>query len=102
MEAGIVVLSGCSSSSADALPGAGLMGLTRAWMAAGARGVIASRWPTPDDTGALFTSFYKHLLDGTDAAPAVALQRAQVEMLRSGGWRSKPNYWATYLFMSGG
>jgi hypothetical protein len=45
--AGVVVLSGCSSGRADVLPAAGLMGLTRAWLAGGARAVVASHWPTP-------------------------------------------------------
>src|SRR5207245_1554959 len=33
----LVVLSGCSSGRADTLPASGLMGLTRAWLAGGAR-----------------------------------------------------------------
>jgi CHAT domain-containing protein len=92
---GLVVLSGCSS--ADALPASGLMGLTRAWLAAGARAVVASHWPTPDDRGVLFIDFYKHFRETPDAGPAVALRRAQLDMLRAGGWRSDPQYWATYF-----
>ncbi len=94
---GLVVLSGCSSGLADALPAAGLMGLTRAWLAAGARAVVASHWPTPDDRGVLFVDFYKHFRETPDAGPAVALRRAQLDMLRAGGWRSDPRYWATYF-----
>jgi len=94
---GLVALSGCSSGRADALPGSGLMGLTRAWLAAGARAVIASHWPTPDDSGTLFIDFYKHFQETPEAGPAVALQRAQLDMLRAGGWRSDPQYWATYF-----
>ena len=94
---GLVALSGCSSGRADALPGSGLMGLTRAWLAAGARAVIASHWPTPDDSGTLFVDFYKHFRETPEAGPAVALQRAQLDMLRAGGWRSDPQYWATYF-----
>ena len=94
---GLVALSGCSSGRADALPGAGLIGLTRAWLAAGARAVIASHWPTTDDTGTLFVAFYKHFRETPEAGPAVALQRAQLDMLRAGGWRSDPQYWATYF-----
>jgi CHAT domain-containing protein len=93
----LVVLSGCSSGGADALPASGLMGLTRAWLAAGARAVVASHWPTPDDRGVLFMDFYKHFRETPDAGPAVALRRAQLDMLRAGGWRSDPQYWATYF-----
>lgn len=95
--AGVVVLSGCSSGRADVLPASGLMGLTRAWLAGGARAVVASHWPTPDDNGPLFVAFYKHLQQSPDAGPAAALQRAQRDILRAGGWRSNPQYWATYF-----
>ena len=47
---GLVVLNGCSSARAAILPGAGLMGMTRAWLAAGARAVIVTRWATPIKT----------------------------------------------------
>ncbi len=97
IDAGVVVLSGCNSGRADALPASGLMGLTRAWLAGGARAVIASHWPTPDDTGAMFVDFYRYLCSRPQAGPAAALQRAQLDMLHAGGWRSRPRYWATYF-----
>ena len=97
VHAGIVVLSGCSSGRAEVLPASGLMGLTRAWLAGGARAVVASHWPTPDDSGALFVRFYEHFRQAPDAGPAVALQGAQRDVLRAGGWRSNPQYWATYF-----
>ena len=97
INAGVVVLSGCSSGRADVLPASGLMGLTRAWLAGGARAVVASHWPTPDDSGPLFVAFYKHLHQAPDAGPAAALQGAQRDILRAGGWRSNPQYWATYF-----
>jgi CHAT domain-containing protein/tetratricopeptide (TPR) repeat protein len=95
----LVVLSGCSSAQGEALPGAGLMGLTRAWLAAGADTVVASRWPTADDTGEMFLSFYRRLLDprAGHVRPATALQGAQTEMLHSGNWRSAPRYWAAFF-----
>jgi len=96
---GLVVLSGCSSGRADATPASGLMGLTRAWLAAGARAVVASHWTTPDDRGVLFIDFYKHFRETPDAGPSVALRRAQLDMLRAGGWRSDPQYWATYFII---
>src|SRR5579859_4566052 len=97
INAGVVVLSGCSSGRADALPASGLMGLTRAWLAGGARAVVASHWPTPDDTGSMFVDFYRYLRNRPQAGPAAALQQAQLDMLRAGGWRSLPQYWATYF-----
>lgn len=94
--AALVVMSGCSSGLGPALPGAGLMGLTRAWLEAGAHSVAASLWPVPDDTGELLSTFYRALLD-TNTSASTALQTAQVESLRSRSWRSNPRYWASYF-----
>lgn len=98
--AGVVVLSGCSSGAGQALPGSGLMGLTRAWLASGAAAVAATRWPTPDGSGALLRAFYRHLREAPEAGAAAALARAQVEMLRSGGWRAQPRYWGAYFMVA--
>ena len=98
---GLVVLNGCSSAQAAILPGAGLMGMTRAWLAAGAQAVIATRWPTPDDDTELFSSFYENLHSlARSAEPhpfARALERAQIRQLRTGGSHSGPAYWAAYF-----
>jgi CHAT domain-containing protein len=96
LDGALVSLSGCSSGSAEALPGTGLMGLTRAWRAAGASAVVASRWPGPDDAGALFVCFYRYLRASPQAGVAVALQHAQMDLLRSHTWRSSPSYWGSY------
>ncbi|MCX6623076.1 MAG: CHAT domain-containing protein [Acidobacteria bacterium] len=92
----VVVLSGCSTGAGQILRGAGLMGLTRSWLLAGARSVVASHWPTPDDSGEFFIAFYR-FLRAEPGDVASALRRAQLEMLRSGSWRSQPSYWAAYF-----
>ncbi|MFB3777931.1 MAG: CHAT domain-containing protein [Bryobacteraceae bacterium] len=103
VEVDLVVLSGCSSAEGDALPAEGLMGMTRAWLAAGSRTVMATLWPTPDDHGGLLVSFYRRLAalrgrtDGWVAADA--LRSAQLEALRSGGWQSSPRRWGTYILV---
>jgi CHAT domain-containing protein len=94
----LVVLSGCETGAGSIRPGAGLLGLTRAWQLAGANAVVATAWPVADSTGAIFASFYRNL---GDAGPAEALERSQIEMLRSGTWRARPSYWAAYQ-LSGG
>jgi CHAT domain-containing protein len=95
--ADLVVMSSCHSAGAPALPGTGLIGLTRAWLAAGARTVIASNWPTPDENGFLFRSLYRNLSANLDLGPSAALRAAQLEMIRSGDWRARPLYWAAYF-----
>jgi len=98
---GTVVLSGCGSARAGILPSEGLMGMTRAWLAAGARSVVASLWPTTDDSGSLFVAFYRHLAEfkGQQGAgkTADALREAQRDMLRSDDWHGQPRYWAAYF-----
>ena len=98
---GLVVLNGCSSAQAPILPGAGLMGMTRAWLAAGARGVIATRWPTPDDNTEMFSFFYRYLHSlkrSAESYPfARALERAQISQLRTRGRHSGPAYWGAYF-----
>jgi CHAT domain-containing protein len=89
----LVVMAGCSSATGDVVPGAGLLGLTRAWLIAGASGVVATQWPLEDTAGGLVPAFYRHLA-GSSAAEA--LRDSQIEMLRSGNWRSNPAYWAAY------
>ncbi|MGA3096735.1 MAG: CHAT domain-containing protein [Bryobacteraceae bacterium] len=93
----IVVLSGCHSAAGAALNATGLLGLTRAWLAAGARTVVGSRWPTPDDDGALFSAMYRRLRSQPRRDAAGALRAAQLEMIRSASWRSSPRYWGAYF-----
>jgi CHAT domain-containing protein len=99
---GLVVINGCSSAHAAILPGAGLMGLTRAWLIAGARAVIVTRWAMADqDDGELFLPFYErlHAFRGFPDRRSFArvLQEAQLIELHAGGRRAKPAYWAAYF-----
>jgi CHAT domain-containing protein len=98
VNADLVALSGCNSSVGAVYPGSGLLGLTRAWLAAGAHGVLATHWEIPDDGVPLFAAFYRHLGE-LGETPAEALRAAQVEMAASGGWRANPRYWAAYFVM---
>jgi CHAT domain-containing protein len=95
---GLVIMNGCGSGAAAVLPSEGLMGLTRAWLAAGARAVIASRWPVPDNSGELFETLYSSLDARQErGAFARALQQAQIARLRSGGRQASPSYWGAYF-----
>ena len=98
--AGLVTLSGCAAGDADALPGSGLMGMTRAWLAAGAGAVVATRWATPDDTGTFFRAFYRRLREATRAGPAAALARAQVDMIHDQAPRSDPRFWGGFFMVA--
>jgi CHAT domain-containing protein/Tfp pilus assembly protein PilF len=94
---GLVVLSGCHSAAGAALPGEGVLGLTRAWLAAGAHSVVGSLWETQDDDGALFGELYRNLRAIGSLDAGQALREAQLKMIRSGGRLGRPSYWGTYF-----
>ncbi len=100
----LVVLSACYSQQGRTLPSVGLIGLSRAWLLAGAEAVIVSAWPTADDSGSFFSSFYSHLqtmkAGSLSSRAATALQQAQLDMQRSNGYRSSPSFWAAYSIVS--
>jgi len=100
----LVILSGCSSGQAKALPSAGLIGLSRAWLLAGASAVVVSAWPIPDDSGEFFSAFYRNLQKTAAGSlpqrAATALQEAQLDMQRSSGYRTSPSFWAAYSILS--
>ena len=99
VHAKLVTLSGCSSAAAQVRSASGLMGLTRAWIAAGAESVLATSWPTADDNGVFFSSFYRQWRARPDEGPSGALYRANLEMISSGGWRARPTFWASYFLV---
>jgi CHAT domain-containing protein/tetratricopeptide (TPR) repeat protein len=98
---GLVVLSGCHSAAGAALPGTGLLGLTRAWLTAGADDVIGSHWTTPDESGALFSALYRELPSASGPAAsrgaARALAAAQRKMILSRDWHARPRYWGAWF-----
>jgi tetratricopeptide (TPR) repeat protein len=76
LEGALVVLAACDGAASEVLPGDELLSITRALLAAGAAGVVASVWPTYDQAlPAIVEHFYRSLAGGAD--PALALARAQ-------------------------
>lgn len=94
----LVVMTGCSSGTGEIRPGAGLLGLTRAWLAAGADAVLATGWPVEDSRGDLLPVFYREI---SKVSAAEALRRSQVAMIHSGTWQSAPGYWAAFQLTGG-
>ncbi len=99
VQSDLVVLSACETGNAGAsgeFAGEGLVGLTRAFLAAGAPRVVVSAWPVDDDaTAALMKHFYEHWKTGRVPA-AEALRRAQAHVRAQAKWRH-PRYWAAWL-----
>jgi CHAT domain-containing protein len=94
----LVVLNGCHSGHAQALPSTGLMGLTRAWIGAGASAVISTMFPVEDGSAAIFMSdFYRNLRRSQSRSAAFALRETQLSAQR----RGEPlQVWAAYSVLS--
>jgi CHAT domain-containing protein/Tfp pilus assembly protein PilF len=94
LPADLIVLSACQTALGKDVRGEGLIGLTRGFMYAGARRVMASLWSVDDKaTAELMRRFYKHLFERRGARHADALRQAQIEMWKSG---QPPFYWAAF------
>ena len=76
------------------------MGLTRAFMFAGAPRVICSLWKVDDDaTRALMTKFYElwNPKDGQARLPTAEALRTAQEFVRSQEKWKHPYYWAAWV-----
>jgi tetratricopeptide (TPR) repeat protein len=94
----LVVLSGCASQQGEILPSAGMIGLSRAWLLAGAAAVLVTGWAVPDDSGAFFQTFYTNFRlekGSVSKRAAVSLQKTQLTEMHS-KTESEPSFWAAY------
>lgn len=98
LDADLVVLSACETALGREVRGEGLVGLTQAFMFAGARSLIASLWQVPDRaTAELMAEFYGYLLrDGL--RPAEALRKAQLWSASQRRYQH-PYYWAGFVLV---
>ena len=112
LNADLVILSACdtagkadvaASREAGVTTGGNyaLDGLVRAFVGAGARSVIASHWPVPDDFNAT-----KRLIGGVIGATpgeplAEALAQAQIKLMDDAN-TSHPFYWAAFIILGDG
>ncbi|HWP42522.1 MAG TPA: CHAT domain-containing protein [Blastocatellia bacterium] len=96
LPAEVVVLSACQTGLGKQIKGEGLLGLTRGFMYAGARRVVASLWQVDDlATAELMKRFYRGMLK-EGLRPAAALRGAQLELMREKRWAS-PFFWAAFV-----
>ncbi|HKD07422.1 MAG TPA: CHAT domain-containing protein [Bryobacteraceae bacterium] len=97
VRARLVVMNGCHSAQGEALQSAGLMGLTRAWIGAGAETVLATQWDVPDNTAQNFIVDLYTALRLSPEEPSSALRRAQLAAIRR---QEHPSAWAGYSLLS--
>jgi CHAT domain-containing protein/tetratricopeptide (TPR) repeat protein len=95
----LVMLSACETGLGKEKRGEGVMGLTRAFLYAGAPTVGVSLWSVADkSTAELMTEFYKRLLASDTAAAGASLRDAQLAMIE-GKKYSAPFYWAPFVLV---
>lgn len=99
LNADVVTLSACQSGLGKLLDGEGVVGLSRAFLYAGAQGMVVSLWNVNDAaTAELMKAFYAGMKAGLGGAEA--LRRAKVSLAQGGNraWRH-PYFWAPFVFV---
>jgi CHAT domain-containing protein/Flp pilus assembly protein TadD len=100
LHAELVTISACNGSGTRAYSGEGLVGLSWAFLRAGAHNVIGALWEVSDvSTPQLMDKMYAELAAGKD--PATALRNAKLAFLHADNVFAKPFYWAPFQLYSG-
>ena len=100
LRANLVTISACYGAGERSYAGEGLVGLSWAFLRAGAHNVIAALWEAADtSTEKLMAQFYEELDHG--ASPGTALRAAKLSLLHSSDFRS-PFYWAPFQLYTQG
>ncbi len=96
LAADLVVISGCQTALGKEVRGEGLLGLTRAFAAAGVPRVVGSLWRVEDRaTAEIMTRFYGGMWR-QGLRPAAALRAAQRALRRDPRYRA-PHFWAGFV-----
>jgi CHAT domain-containing protein len=99
LRADLVTISACYGAGERAYSGEGLVGLSWAFLRAGAHNVIAALWEATDvSTEQLMDKFYDELDKG--ANPETALRTAKLSLLQHSGFHN-PFYWAPFQLYTG-
>ena len=87
-------------SACDTAAGSGADSLGALAELNGAKAVLATLWPVADaETAQLMSDFYANHAAQPAAGKAIALQSAQLKLLRAGGNGAHPYYWAPFVLM---
>uniref|UniRef100_A0A8C2XDM3 Tetratricopeptide repeat protein 28 n=1 Tax=Cyclopterus lumpus TaxID=8103 RepID=A0A8C2XDM3_CYCLU len=92
-----LVVLGSYQESSSKVTADGVVGLTRAFLAAGAQCALVSLWPVPVAASKVFIhAFYTALLNGTKASAALA---DAMKTVQSSKQYSHPSNWAGYMLI---
>jgi CHAT domain-containing protein len=91
----LVTISSCYGSGTRSYAGEGLVGLSWAFLRAGAHSVIGALWEVSDDSSPrLMNTLYQGLNEGE--SPAAALRRGKLALLHRENRFRAPFYWAPF------
>ena len=100
LHAELVTVSSCYGAGSRAYSGEGLVGLSWAFLRAGAHNVIGALWDVSDaSTPRLMDEMYAAIQKGKP--PAEALRQAKLSLLHSNDSFRRPFYWAPFQFYTG-
>jgi CHAT domain-containing protein len=100
LHAELVTISTCYGAGSRAYSGEGLVGLSWAFLRAGAHNVIGALWEVSDvSTPQLMDELYGQIAKGKN--PDTALRNAKLKLLRSSTAFRKPFYWAPFQLYTG-
>ncbi len=100
LNARLVTISACDSAGNRIYSSEGLVGLSWAFLRAGAQRVIASLWEVNDaSTPQFMDHLYSAMATGED--PESALRAAKLALLRSETVNRRPFYWAPFVLYEG-
>ena len=103
LTAELVTISACEGAGGRAYSGEGLVGLSWAFLRAGAHNVVAALWEVNDSAAPqIMDSFYREMRKGRD--PASALRTAKLALLHNKDPDivfKKPFYWAAFQLYAG-
>ena len=100
LRAELVTISTCYGAGSRAYSGEGMVGLSWAFLRAGAHNVVGALWEVSDaSTAQLMDHLYGELKKGK--SPDAALRAAKLSLLTSGGAFRRPFYWAPFQLFTG-
>ena len=96
LQTGLVTLSACETGIGKEAGGEGMLGISHAFLYAGARRVVASLWKVEDTATATMMQHFYRAIYQQHLTPAAALYAAQTAMRSDPRWAA-PYYWASFV-----
>jgi CHAT domain-containing protein len=100
LRADLVTLSACETALGRRVRGEGVIGLSHAFLGAGARATLVTLWRIADRSAADFMqAFYNELHAGMPPAQALLVVRRR--WVLAGGAQGHPSHWAPFVLVGG-